>query len=98
MSVSWSLRFSCGCIKPRLLGTIFILEHRKTLGVLMRARDVVESFEQAFLAHRMNFEPMDAPFCIRDGLRTQIDGDGRTGPLVQLPAHLAHLRFRQYDG
>ena len=47
--------------------------------VLLGARNVVEPFHQAALAHRIDLEAVHLPFRVRDGLLRQVHRDLRAG-------------------
>src|SRR5690348_15655833 len=66
--------------------------------VLQGARDVVESFQQALLAHGMDLEAMDLALRIRHRLGAEVDADGRARPIPQLLADRFALRIVECYG
>ena len=58
----------------------------KLLAVLHRARNIIQPFEQTFLAHRMNVEAKRFTCWVDHRLRDQINADRRARMVTQLRA------------
>src|SRR5688572_11663698 len=95
--VSWRPSFR-GTGKPRPLVSIRAFETFDLPGILSRARDVVQAFEQAFLAHWMNVKTVRPPIRIGNRLCREIDGNRRARTLAELLADRRTLGLRQHQG
>ncbi len=82
-------------IQPAALAFVGRLKSFDRPLILACAIYVVEAFQQAFLAHRMDIEGVHGPVEIGYGLRVKINGQRRTDVIAQLTADIGTDRSRQ---